>query len=84
MNKKKAFKSMWIDFNDRLPPDTDEEILIHIDMIGCNEVTQANIARNQHIQMQKWSFKKKIMDDQNILKKTGYFADKWMKIYNPK
>jgi len=83
MNKKEAFQTMWIDFKTRLPPDTEEEILIYIDMIGCVEVTTAKICRLQQQQMQNSQTKKARQKEYKLLKKTGYFADKWMKVHRP-
>jgi len=83
MNKKQLFKKMWIDFDKRLPPETDDEILIYIDMIGCVQVTLSHVARRQHIQMQDKIFKKRLNRDKDQFKHTGYFADMWMKIYRP-
>jgi len=34
MNKKKIFQSFWIDFETRLPPDTDERIIVFINSTG--------------------------------------------------
>ncbi len=79
-NKKELFKRMWVDINKRLPPNTEDEILIGF-ASGESRVAKGSLVCLQKRQMQDENFKAKTAQDK-MMKLTGYFAIKWMKIHH--
>lgn len=76
-SKGQLFKGFWISMKDRLPPETDEKILIWIPDSDILAVSIARIARVQQLQV------KAGIDLDARMNITGYFATHWMKLYKP-
>lgn len=81
-SKKQVFKSFWISFKDRLPPENDDHILIWIPIAKTYSVSLARIVRAQQEQLREKLITLKTLNNPGM-KITGYYATHWMKIYAP-
>lgn len=80
-SKNYHFRSMWIDYNKRRPPSTEEPILAWNYKLKRATVTNGAILNLQQDQVET---KKIILKDLDpAMFHTGYFINKWMRIYPP-
>lgn len=81
-NKKQVFKSFWVSMENRLPPETDDPVLLWNPEINGCVLSTCIIVQAQQTQIIEKTISKKSLD-QPLIKQTGYYATHWMRIYSP-
>ena len=80
--KDKLFRAFWISIDDRLPPDTDDPILIWLPEVLHCSASIARVLRTQQEQIREKLITNSALSHSHM-KTTGYFATHWMYIFYP-
>ena len=84
LSKKEFMESMWISYDKRKPPNTDDGILGWNYKLKKALLVSGRILNAQHDQLQSKKIILEKLAEDKYMWHTGYFINKWMPIYGPK